>query len=168
MAGDPGRTWKPGPNKAPLRGPGRPPGRVSQSPPSLPSPVRPFASYTACQDATRPPFLQPGQNPGRRRFSIAHELGHYHFPTHTNGPRECGASALQASHDFGQRAEWEANSFAAELLMPTRLFRRDARRREVSFKAAYELMSQDIYGVSATACCASGWCRSPTNPARSW
>lgn len=96
-------------------------------------------------------FLQPGQNPGRRRFSIAHELGHYHIPTHTNGPRECGESALQASHDYGRRVEWEANSFAAELLMPTRLFRRDARKRDVSFEAAYELMSQDMYGVSATA-----------------
>ena len=49
------------------------------------------------------------------------------------------------------RVEWEANSFAAELLMPTRLFRRDARTRDVSFEVAYELMSRDMYDVSATA-----------------
>lgn len=96
-------------------------------------------------------FLQPGQNRGRRRFSIAHELGHYHIPTHTSGPRRCGESALQASQDYGRRVEWEANSFAAELLMPTRLFRRDARTRDVSFEVAYELMSQEMYDVSATA-----------------
>ena len=47
--------------------------------------------------------------------------------------------------------EWEANSFAAELLMPTRLFRRDSATRDVSFEVAYELMSQDMYDVSATA-----------------
>ena len=35
--------------------------------------------------------------------------------------------------------------------MPTRLFRRDARTRDVSFEVAYELMSQDMYDVSATA-----------------
>ena len=96
-------------------------------------------------------FLQPGQNRGRRRFSVAHELGHYHIPTHTNGPRECGESALQATDGYGGRVEWEANSFAAELLMPTRLFRRDARGRDVSFEVAYDLMSQDMYDVSATA-----------------
>ena len=96
-------------------------------------------------------FLQPDQNPGRRRFSIAHELGHYHIPTHGKGPRQCGESELQASSDFGGRVEWEANSFAAELLMPTRLFRHDARHRDVSFEAVYELMSQDMYHVSATA-----------------
>ena len=96
-------------------------------------------------------FLKPGQNRGRRRFSVAHELGHYHIPTHTNGLRECGESALQASQDYGRRVEWEANSFAAELLMPTRLFRRDARKRDVSFEAVYELTSHDMYDVSATA-----------------
>ena len=58
---------------------------------------------------------------------------------------------MQASHDYGRRVEWEANSFAAELLMPTRLFRRDAQKREISFEAAYELMSPDMYGVSVTA-----------------
>ena len=35
--------------------------------------------------------------------------------------------------------------------MQTRLFRRDARTRDVSFEVAYELMSQDMYEVSATA-----------------
>ena len=35
--------------------------------------------------------------------------------------------------------------------MPERLFRIDARQREVSFEAAYDLMSEDMYNVSATA-----------------
>ena len=96
-------------------------------------------------------FLQPNQHPGRRRFSIAHELAHYHIPTHNKAHRKCEERSLQASRDFGSRVEWEANSFAAELLMPERLFRIDARQREVSFEAAYDLMSEDMYNVSATA-----------------
>ena len=35
--------------------------------------------------------------------------------------------------------------------MPTRLFRRDARARDLSFEVAYELMARDMYDVSATA-----------------
>jgi hypothetical protein len=42
--------------------------------------------YTACLLRPDPDMpgagilLAPGQNPGRKRFSIAHELGHYHIP----------------------------------------------------------------------------------------
>ncbi|WP_423926553.1 ImmA/IrrE family metallo-endopeptidase [Candidatus Palauibacter sp.] len=96
-------------------------------------------------------FLKPGQNTGRRRFSIAHELAHYHIPTHRRRDRRCKESSLQATRGFGGEVEWEANSFAAELLMPAKLFRADARELDVSFEAAYQLMSPDGYGVSATA-----------------
>jgi Zn-dependent peptidase ImmA (M78 family) len=96
-------------------------------------------------------FLQPGQSSGRRRFSIAHELAHYHIPTHEKQGRSCEELALQATADYGRRVEWEANSFAAELLMPTVPFRRDARDTDVCFDTVYELMSERLYNVSATA-----------------
>jgi hypothetical protein len=53
----------------------------------------------------------------RDRFTIAHELGHYflHFP------RCC---APMAAKRYGSdRVEWEANWFAAGLLMPSAQFR---------------------------------------------
>jgi Zn-dependent peptidase ImmA (M78 family) len=63
------------------------------------------------------------ESEGFRRFSIAHELGHYFMPEHmeqvlANGPHQSRAG-------FGSRDpyEQEADFFAAALLMPTRLLR---------------------------------------------
>lgn len=67
--------------------------------------------------------------PERRRFTIAHELGHFLMPLH-------GANAQCAKADMGvlttkdpnRAREAEANRFAAALLMPRELFLRDMRR----------------------------------------
>lgn len=67
--------------------------------------------------------------PERRRFTIAHELGHFLMPLH-------GANAQCAKADMGILAaknpnrarEAEANRFAATLLMPREMFLRDMRR----------------------------------------
>lgn len=96
-------------------------------------------------------FLQPGQSTGRMRFSIAHELGHYHIPTHGRPNRSCDEHDLQATGGFRPESEWEANSFAAELLMPEFLFGRDLRTRDISFDTAVSLASSDEYNVSITA-----------------
>jgi Zn-dependent peptidase ImmA (M78 family) len=74
------------------------------------------------------------------RFSIAHELGHYllHYPL-AKGP-------MRAERFGSERAEWEANWFAAGLLMPT-----------ASFKATFRRARGDLaeiaahYGVSKAA-----------------
>ncbi len=53
-------------------------------------------------------LLGPSERPGRRRFTLAHELGH-----------------VLLEHDGdGDAREREANAFAAELLMPRALVRR--------------------------------------------
>lgn len=96
-------------------------------------------------------LLASGQHEGRRRFSISHELAHYHIPTHTRKRRRCAEADLQATDGYRPPAEWEANSFAAELLMPRLLFSKDARDRDISFQTLYELMAADMYNVSATA-----------------
>jgi Zn-dependent peptidase ImmA (M78 family) len=62
----------------------------------------------------------------RRRFTIAHEIGHFLIPWH-------GANAQCAVADMGvlrskntrKSTEAEANRFAAALLTPTTLFKRD-------------------------------------------
>src|ERR1044072_1297195 len=69
---------------------------------------------------------------GRRRFTIAHELGHFLIPTH----RPTGADRFLCSFEdmlandrkaFDQRMRWEAeaNRFASLILMPPHLFRKD-------------------------------------------
>lgn len=65
----------------------------------------------------------------RRRFTIAHEIGHFLIPWH-------GASAQCATADMGvlksqdtrKSKEAEANRFAAALLTPTTLFTHDIRQ----------------------------------------
>lgn len=66
------------------------------------------------------------------RFSIAHELGHYllHYPL--------GKGPMRAERFGATRAEWEANWFAAGLLMPT-----------ASFKAAFRKSQGDLTRVAA-------------------
>lgn len=58
----------------------------------------------------------------RRRFTIAHELGHFLLPWHRQSTFNC------TSDDISLRtnADWEvqANQFAAELLMPPQLVKR--------------------------------------------
>jgi Zn-dependent peptidase ImmA (M78 family) len=72
--------------------------------------------------------LNARSNLTRRRFSLAHELGHFlnpwHSPTATNG-FECSRTdmrlANQADQDRHARQEAEANAFAIELLAPRHL-----------------------------------------------
>ncbi|MDE2981522.1 MAG: ImmA/IrrE family metallo-endopeptidase [Gemmatimonadota bacterium] len=113
--------------------------------------------YTAClvrpaPDSPAGIMLAPGQNRGRRRFSIAHELGHYHIPTHKNrATRRCGDADMTAGAHRGSLHEREANDFAAELLMPRHLFSQDARGRDPNFREIGELAERDMYDVSRTA-----------------
>jgi len=99
-------------------------------------------------------FLSPRQDRARRRFSLAHEIGHFRIPAHRalrhNGAR-CGDAAMRADASDAAHLEWEANDFATELLMPTRLFARDAADRDFSVAVARELASDAYYDVSVTA-----------------
>lgn len=119
----------------------------------------PQPGFTAClvcpsEDVPCGIALAPGQSPGRSRFSIAHELGHFHIPSHRNrpaGPCRDEDMDARADTDPGRNYEWEANEFAAELLMPQTLFVRDAAGRDPTFQDIAELASPGMYGVSMTA-----------------
>jgi len=95
--------------------------------------------------------LQPGQDRGRRRFSIAHELGHYHIPRHKHVQGYCADRDMRARSTDARRQEWEANDFATELLMPRRLFADDARKLDVSVTSAIRLGVREAYDVSVMA-----------------
>ena len=58
---------------------------------------------------------------GRKRFAIAHELGHWFL--HENESQFFVCTAEQMREYKGSPTEVEANIFASELLMPTFLFR---------------------------------------------
>jgi hypothetical protein len=67
------------------------------------------------------------RSPGRRRFTIAHEVGH--FVLHAGRSQAADSSYCRGS-DLEQRdsIEGEANRFAAALLMPDQLLEREANR----------------------------------------
>jgi Zn-dependent peptidase ImmA (M78 family) len=61
---------------------------------------------------------------GRLRFTIAHELGHYFIPSHRARMEEGISLSFNKSLevDTQKRIEYEANLFAANLLMPKKHF----------------------------------------------
>lgn len=78
----------------------------------------------------------------RRNFSIAHELGHYFLHS------EQGKKPIIANRDTSTPAEWEANWFAASLLMPEQDLRKDW--DEASFRFSHTRLLEK-YKVSPAA-----------------
>lgn len=62
---------------------------------------------------------------GHRRFTIAHELGHYHLDGHLEAMLWSGSIALSKGGNYRGKdpCETEADQFASELLMPERWVR---------------------------------------------
>ena len=85
---------------------------------------------------------------GRKRFTVAHEFGHYLLHRHQQEEFACGASDIETGADR-KDIEKEADDFASTLLMPLDDFRRQVDGEEVSF----DLLGHcaDHYGVSLTA-----------------
>jgi predicted transcriptional regulator len=66
------------------------------------------------------------QSSGRRRFTLAHEVAHWicHYEQGRVEPRYCRSEEVGVG--AGKAREQEANVFAAQLLMPEALVRREA------------------------------------------
>lgn len=86
---------------------------------------------------------------GRKRFTIAHEFGHYLLHRHQQDRFECGGDDIETGDNNERDIEVEADSFASTLLMPLDDFRRQVDRQSISF----DLLGHcaDRYGVSLTA-----------------
>lgn len=71
-------------------------------------------------------LYKAGVREERRRFTVAHELGHFLIPSH-DGNHQCTAADLRETRRDNEhrRREAEANRFAAGLLMPRDWFARD-------------------------------------------
>ncbi len=111
-------------------------------------------------------------HPYRRRFTIAHELGHWmfdradlahvftedaavHWPR-SGEPDETSAQSppvVEGPLDdwYEDRPEQRANRWAAELLMPETFFAPDAAGRDVSFDTARDLARRYRTSLTATA-----------------
>ena len=75
-------------------------------------------------------YIATNTSPTRDRFTIAHEIGHYvlHFlwQRHQRKPIE----RIEATRYGSDRAEWEANWFAAAFLMPEAAFQERLRQTQ--------------------------------------
>ena len=90
------------------------------------------------------------QNRGhrRKRFSIAHELGHWHY--HRCKKLQCRVEEYQPKHK--QLAERKANGYAASLLMPHYLVKPRARdHKKLTFSVIEQFSTEFNTSLSAIA-----------------
>jgi Zn-dependent peptidase ImmA (M78 family) len=85
---------------------------------------------------------------GRRRFAIGHELGHWELHAELSQWVLCSEADLLEYN--GSPPEMEANTFAAELLMPTNLFRPRCERAEPSLELIKALARDFHTTITAT------------------
>lgn len=96
--------------------------------------------------------VEARRSPGRRNFTIAHELGHWHLhrgegdDAHTRFCRADDVGGESRALRDAVRIEREANRFAAALLMPEALVRDQAKLLQLNVR----LMAQR-FGVSGLA-----------------
>jgi Zn-dependent peptidase ImmA (M78 family) len=90
------------------------------------------------------------QNKNKRRFVIAHELGH--LKLHKNLERffSCDEKAFLEWHKTGSH-ESQANEFAAELLMPSKLFASHAAKKTFSLDHIINLSKVFNTSITSTA-----------------
>lgn len=79
-------------------------------------------AYLECTNGNSYIFLKESLNKVRKKFTIAHELGHFCIPWHSELMFGCDIKEMDFKNDYTPR-EKEANMFAAELLMPTEEFK---------------------------------------------
>ncbi|MDE0696314.1 MAG: ImmA/IrrE family metallo-endopeptidase [Boseongicola sp.] len=91
-------------------------------------------------------------NQGFKRFSVAHEIGHYRLPGHIDAVLDAqGQHVSNAGFRSNDRYEQEADHFAAALLMPTKLFTAAARRAGDGLEAISTLTDGCKTSLEATA-----------------
>ena len=87
----------------------------------------------------------------RKRFTIAHEIGHYVLPGHDAENPYCDADDLVAIGKEAEKLERAANKFAAEFLLPSEAVRRIVRRLGISFKTIRFVGKQFQVSLTASA-----------------
>ncbi len=91
-------------------------------------------------------------NEGFRRFSVAHEIGHYRLPGHIDAVlNDWGQHFSKAGFRSTDRYEQEADQFASALLMPAKLFVAAADRAGDGLQAIETLQAKCETSLEATA-----------------
>lgn len=91
------------------------------------------------------------REPGRKRFAIAHELGHLELNHNPGGVTECAEKHFLLWYEGQNQKEVEANLFAAELLMPEEMLRARIERTLPSMELIEGLAADFRTTLTATA-----------------
>lgn len=89
-----------------------------------------------------------GGIPERRRFSLAHEIGHWHH--HRGKILFCGSQEIGNPAHRSLDPEYQADEFASDLVLPNYMFRpRIVKMKRISLSAVREI--KDEFNASLTA-----------------
>ncbi len=87
---------------------------------------------------------------GKKRFVIAHELGHFELHRHEVPSISCTDAAFR-EWSFRNPREMEANYFAAEILMPEDIFKRSMEGKDLKPALFRSLLEEFNMSLTATA-----------------
>ena len=94
---------------------------------------------------------------GRRRFTIAHEIGHYllhdKLDLEVHDENTTTLNWFKSTEFQGKKGvqEWEANDFASELLMPSKLFIKEQKGKKFSPSLLRELAKYFKVSITSVA-----------------
>lgn len=92
-------------------------------------------------------------NRHRKRFTVAHEIGHVHLHIQTNiqSQFECTAKDISAGENSNSVFEKEANAFASSLLMPASKVSPFVRRNDLTWPLIQQIASMCDVSLEAAA-----------------
>lgn len=96
-------------------------------------------------------FVNPEARPERRRFTIAHELGHFVLHRARQGSFRCDKESVHFGLDTAAVIEREADEFASNILMPGDVLRDAIVNRRIDIKVLSDLAK--TFEVSFEALC---------------
>ncbi len=116
-----------------------------------------FSAFLLVKEGNATAFVNSDHHPNRRRFSLAHEIGHFvlhHVPTKKLDDLYLDKSvALYTRKDHHSNdMEREANEFAASLLMPRELLEKYIAKNDLDIEDEFDVSRLALaFGVSEQA-----------------
>ncbi len=93
--------------------------------------------------------IAPSDRPERKRFSIAHELGHLLMNHIQSIQKICNEDDMMSWHQINK--ETQANFFASELILPTKLMRKRCDIGDINFGPIKQIARDFRASLTATA-----------------
>ncbi len=120
-----------------------------------------FSAFLLIKDGNATAFVNSEHHPNRRRFSLAHEIGHFVLH-HKKGTRDhifldknlsfYTRKDQPSSSNTNPAMEKEANVFAAQLLMPEKLLKKYITKHDLDITDEFDISRLAIaFGVSEQA-----------------